>query len=94
MAPSVNAETRLRMERVVASFRQKLAAAHGTDVEWTRRYRSGDEGAMEELVVEACTEERVAPAEYHEALDSDPQLSELHRRCVREVLLGAVPRPR
>jgi deoxyribodipyrimidine photolyase len=87
---ALSADTRLRMERVVAAFRQKLASAHGTDVEWTRRYRSGDEGAMDELVQQACAEAEIPVAEYREAVDTDAQLGELHQRCVREVLLGAV----
>ena len=87
---TLSTDTRLRMERVVAAFRQKLAAAHGTDVEWTRRYRAGDEGAMDELLVSACAEADVPPAEYREAVDADAKLGELHQRCVREVLLGAV----
>jgi hypothetical protein len=78
------------MERVVAAFRQKLSVAHRSDLEWTRRYRAGDESAMEELVVDACREEQVPPAEYHDAVDRDPQLGELHKRSVREVLLGGV----
>ena len=87
---ALSAETRLRVERVVAAFRQKLAAAHGTDVEWTRRYRSGDEGAMDDLVSRACADEGMSPGEYREAIDADARLSELHRRCISEVLLGAM----
>ncbi len=87
---ALSADTRLRMERVVAAFRQKLVAAHGTDVEWTRRYRSGDEGAMDELVRRACVEEQVPLAEYREAIEGDSKLGELYQRCIREVLLGAV----
>ncbi len=90
MAPSVDAETRLRMERVVAAFRQRLAAAHGRDAEWTRRYRAGDEGAMEELLALACAEVAVPLSEFHEAVDADPKLSDLHQRATREALLGAV----
>jgi len=87
---ALSADARIRMERVVAAFRQKLSAAHGTDVEWTRRYRSGDEGAMDELIQAACTEEQVPAVEYREAVDGDAQLGELHQRSIREVLLGAV----
>ena len=87
---ALSAEARVRMERVVAAFRQKLAAAHGSDVEWTRRFRSGDEDAMEELIARACAEEQIPVAEYHEALDDDALLGELHHRSIQEVLLGAV----
>jgi hypothetical protein len=87
---ALSPDARLRMERVVAAFRQKLAAAHGTDVEWTRRYRAGDEGAMDELLLSACAEAQVPPTEYREAVDGDAKLGELHQHCIREVLLGAV----
>ena len=88
----ISAEKKLRAEKVIAVFRQSLAAAHGKDVEWTRRYRAGDESAMEELVHRACTEGNMSPGEYQEAIDSDAQLHELHRRCIAEVMLGVMHR--
>jgi hypothetical protein len=82
------ADKKLRAERVIATFRTMLSEAHGRDVEWTRRYRSGEEGAMDELLSRACADAGMTLAEYHDAVDRDAQLVELQRRCVREVLLG------
>jgi hypothetical protein len=84
----ISPEKKLHAERVIAAFRQLLQTAHRNDAEWTRRYRAGDESAMEELVQRACTECNMLASEFHEALESDAQLLELQKRCIAEVLLG------
>jgi hypothetical protein len=89
----ISDEKKLHAERVIAAFRQLLHAAHRNDAAWTRRYRAGDESAMEELAVRACAECNMSPTEFHEALESDGQLLELQRRCVAEVLLGPLKPP-
>jgi hypothetical protein len=89
----ISAEKKLHAERVIAAFRQILQTAHRNDAAWTRRYRAGDEGAMEELVTRACAETNMSVGEFHEALESDGQLLELQKRCVAEVLLGQIKPP-
>ena len=83
-------EKRMLIERVVASFRQRLAAVHGKDAAWTQRYRSGDENAIDELIVSACEEHGVPYAEYMDGVDRDQQLAELQKNTITEVMLGAV----
>ena len=89
----IGAEKKLHAERVIAAFRQLLHSAHQTDAAWTRRYRAGDEGAMEELVGRACAESNMPVSDFHEALESDAQLRELQKRCIAEVLLGPLKPP-
>jgi hypothetical protein len=89
----ISAEKKLHAERVIAAFRQLLHAAHRNDAAWTRRYRSGDESAMDELVARACVECNMAPSEYQEALEADAQLLDLQNRCIAEVLLGPLKPP-
>jgi hypothetical protein len=90
---ALSPDKKLRVERVIATFRTLLSHAHGRDVEWTRRYRAGEEGPMDELLSRACADAGMTLADYHEALDRDGQLVELQKRCIREVLLGAVKAP-
>ena len=87
-------ETKILVERVMASFRERLAAVHGKDAEWTRRYRSGDENAIDELIVAACAEHKMPYTEYIEAVESDPQLVELQKNSITQVMLGPVALPR
>ena len=87
---ALSSEKKIIIERVVASFRQKLAAVHGKDAEWTQRYRSGDENAIDELIVSACAEHDLPYVDYMDGLEADPQLGELQKRCITEVMLGAI----
>ncbi len=83
-------EEKIRIERVIASFRQRLASVHGKDADWTKRYRSGDENAIDELIVAACAEHKVGYAEFMEAVEGDPQLMDLQKNSITEVMLGSV----
>lgn len=90
---ALNPEKRILIERAVASFRQRLAAVHGKDAEWTKRYRSGDEAAIDDLIVGACEENGLPYQEYMDGLE-DPQIAALHKRCITEVMLGGIGTPR
>jgi hypothetical protein len=89
----ISAERKLHAERVIAAFRQILQNAHRNDAAWTRRYRAGDENAMEELVARACAESNMSIGDYHEAVEADAQLLELQKKCIAEVLLGPLKAP-
>jgi hypothetical protein len=87
---SISLETKLKIERTIATFREKLSAAQRTDADWVRRYRSGDESAIDEIVVGACEENGLPYVDYLEGVENDPQLHELQRQCITEVMLGSL----
>ena len=92
---ALTSEKRLLIEKVIASFRSRLAQAHGKDAEWTQRYRNGDESAIDELIIASCNEHGLEHADYRDGIEQDAQLAELHSKSIREVLLGSLsPRPR
>jgi hypothetical protein len=87
---AISLEAKMKIERTIATFRERLAAAQRTDADWVRRYRSGDESALDEIVARACEDNGLAYADYLEAVEQDSQLLELQRKCVTEVMLGPV----
>ena len=86
----VSQDKRLKIERTIAIFRDKLSQAHRSDAAWVRRYRSGDEAAIDEILQRACDESGLAHADYLDAVEADPQLLELQRKCVTEAMLGSI----
>jgi hypothetical protein len=86
----ISLETRLKIEQTIATFREKLSAAQRADAEWVRRYHSGDESAIDEIVARACEQNGLPYVDYLEGVENDPQLLELQRKCITEVMLGSL----
>jgi hypothetical protein len=87
-------EKRILLEKTMRSVMDRFAAKFGKDAVFTNRYRAGDESEYDELVREACAESGVDYDDYVSTVESDAQLSDLHKRSITEILLGPVGRSR
>lgn len=90
----VSPEKKVLFEKTMREAMDRFAARYRKDPVFTQRYRSGDESELEDIVRAACAAHGVDYDEYTLAVDADPQLSALHKRSLKEILLGPVERAR
>ena len=79
----------LRM--AIEFFGEELALVYGKDLEWTRRFKAGDNQTLHELVATACRRVEITPDEYAEAIERDPMLDALQNLTITQVILAAEP---
>ncbi len=67
---------------------QHLAARYEKDQLWTRRFKVGDDSAIDELVSLACRDTGVSPFDYQEAFERDAGLQLLQKLLIGEIIIG------
>ena len=77
-----------KAEKGVRAFGQHFAQAYEKDVDWTTRFRSGDDTAIEELICAACAEVGISRQEYEKGVLSDSRLAVLQQELITEVVLS------
>jgi hypothetical protein len=73
---------------VVNRLREELAHRLATDPVARRRYAEGDASVEEEALGAVCADFGVSLADYHCAVESDPNLAQLEAHAIREAVVG------
>jgi len=75
---------------VVLQLREELAYRLANEPGTRQRYASGDASVEEEALGAVCESFGVSLADYHRAVESDPNLAQLEAHAIREAVIGTV----
>ena len=75
---------------VLKRFIKNLSEKYGKDPEWMKRYASGDDSALDELMDAACLALRESKGGYLEALSGSSELRSLQKKMIGDVVIGPI----
>jgi hypothetical protein len=73
---------------VVKQLGEELAHRLATEPDTRQRYAAGDASVEEEALGAVCESFGVSLADYHRAVESDPNLAQLEAHAIREAVVG------
>lgn len=80
--------SRQEAEETLKAVVRHLELRYEKDAAWTNRFNSGDDSPVEEIVSLACQETGVARSDYEVAFDTFPELRQLQKRMIADVVCG------
>jgi len=80
--------TRTKAEETLKALVRHLGLRYEKDAAWTTRFKSGDEAPLDEIVLLACHETGVARSDYEMAFDEFPELRQVQKRMISDVICG------
>ncbi len=79
---------RKKAEETVRVVVREFYARYRKDEAWTKRYDSGDDRCLEDLVALACRETGMSVDDYADTFDAHPELQQLQTGLMTDALLG------
>jgi hypothetical protein len=77
-----------KIKRAIEYLGEELAKVYEIDPDWTRRFKAGDDSAIDEIVWKACERAGATTEEYEEALATDSSLQALQKQTIVDTILA------
>lgn len=80
--------THKKAEETLRVLVRHVGLRYDKDTAWTARFNSGDDSAVDEIILLACQETGVARSDYEMAFDQFPELRRMQKRMISDVVCG------
>ena len=77
-------------KNVLKRFMKYFGELYQKDQDWTKRYTSGDDQVLVDLVERACKDLNVKRLDYEKTFFSNNEMQQLQRRLMNDLILGPI----
>ena len=77
-----------KISKAIEYLGEELAKVYDKDSDWTRRFKTGDDSAIEEIVGKACERAGLTIEEYEEAISTSDSLLALQKQTIVDTILA------
>ena len=77
-----------QVQKAIEFLGEELVKVYGTDIDWTNRFRTGDDSAILEITERACRRAQINVEDYESVLNTEPKLLASLNQIIVDMMLA------